>query len=93
MPWIARKSMTLGAESVPKGGMVPQRLLESIPPGRFGSLVRIGYLQEVTVGHATAILEDAPKQTSDTEDGDHCTICGGGPYVRINQHISQMHKE
>jgi hypothetical protein len=65
--WQARKTMALGEFQVEKGQVLSQTMVDAIPPGRFGSLVRVGYLQEVTPGQVKTSTKRAPARAPEPE--------------------------
>lgn len=90
MPWITGKTINLGGRTYQRGEFVPQAVIDSIAPGRFGSLERLRMIQQVTPGQAEALTEE-PHDSPD-EEGENCPQCGAGPFRRLAQHISQMHE-
>lgn len=87
--------MDLGGYQVSKGDLVPNSVIDQIPPLRFAAMLRIGLLQEVTLAQAvsTAVTVTAVEDDSAEEGEEFCPICLGGPYKRLGQHISRMHSE
>lgn len=95
MPYQARKSMNLGGYQVSKGDLVPNPVIDKIPPLRFASMMRIGLLQEVTPAQAmsAAATVTTIEEDSAEEGEEFCPICQGGPYRRLGQHLSRMHSD
>lgn len=92
MSWLARKSMNLGGSQFRPGDLVPQHIVDAIPPGRLGSLTRLSMLQQVSAAQADRFGTPAePAAPASTEEGDICPECGGGPYRRLAQHQATMH--
>lgn len=94
MPWITGKKMTLHGKEYTRGAVVPQMVVDSIPPGRLGSLERLRMLQQVTPGQVETIVQATSTTTAllEREDGDFCPHCAAGPFKRLAQHVSQMHE-
>lgn len=67
--------MNLGGAEIARGDLVPQRVIDKIPSSRFGSLVRVGYLQETTPSQVRTSSrkkrsEQSEPDTHDTESED-----------------------
>ena len=92
MPWMTNKGMTLLGVEYPRGAVVPQATVESIRPGRLGTLERLNMLQRVEVEHAEARLAEVAVADAPAVEGDMCPQCGTGPFKRLAQHVSQMHE-
>jgi hypothetical protein len=90
MPYLVRKRMTLDGKAYGPGDLAPQSLVDSIRPGRFDSLVRLRYLQEVTPNQA--VTAHRKESTTPSEEGETCPICDGGPYRNLKAHMTKMHK-
>lgn len=91
MSWMARKKMTLGDTIVHPGDLVPQHVVDAIPPGRLGSLTRLNMLQQVTATQAERFANQPTESAPASDEGDFCPECGGGPYKRLAQHQATMH--
>ena len=89
MSYLVRKRMKMDGKDYAPGDIVPYTVIESIRPGRLGSMVRLRHLEEVLPSQAVA----AHQPMNDTqEEGDICPHCGGGPYKGLTGHITKMHK-
>lgn len=89
MPYLVRKRMNLDGKAYTPGDLVPQSVVESIRPGRLGSMVRLRHLQEVTPNQATKVRRES---TTPSSGGEKCPVCDGGPYKNLNGHMTKMHK-
>lgn len=85
--------MTLDGKTFVPGDLVPPGVVEVIAPGRFASLQRLRYIEEVTPGQARSAVREAntPDEAPESE-GDMCPECGGGPYKALSTHMTKMHK-
>ena len=84
--------MTLGGQTYAPGDIIPQRVVDVIAPGRFGSMVRLRHLEEVTQTQAVKAVQKADQPTPVEEGGEMCPICSEGPYKNLAGHMTKMHK-
>jgi hypothetical protein len=93
MPWLSGKALRLFGTDYERGTVIPQVVVDRIPPGRLGSLERLRMLQQITPGQAEKITQSvAAVAVMDSEAGEVCPHCGSGPFKRLAQHVSQMHE-
>jgi hypothetical protein len=92
MPHLVRRRMNLNGVEYSPGDIIPQSVVDAIAPGRFGSMVRLRLLEEVTPSQAASAVHEANTQPSAQAEGDMCPICGGGPYKNLAGHTTKMHK-
>ena len=90
MPYLVRKRMNLDGKAYTPGDLVPQGVVESIRPGRLGSMVRLRHLEQVTPSQATNAHRESA--TPSKQEGDTCPVCNGGPYKSLKGHMTKMHK-
>jgi len=95
MPYLARRRMTLGNQVFAPGDIVPQGVINVIPPGRFGSMVRLRHIEEVTQSQAVSAVResDRPSPAPEVVDGEMCPICDEGPFKNVAGHMTKMHKQ
>ncbi len=75
MAFISNRNMTLGDQVIERGQVIPQSVIDAIPPLRYNSLLRVKHIVEVP----------------DDEQGELCDICGEGPFVRLARHVTAKH--
>jgi len=81
--------MNLDGKAYVPGDLVPQKLVDSIRPGRFDSMVRLRHLEQVTPSQAVTAHRES---TTPSTEGATCPICNGGPYKSLKGHMTKMHK-
>ena len=77
MAFMSNRNMFLGDIQVEKGQIIPQSVLDAIPPLRYNSLLRVKHIIEVP----------------DDEQGEICEVCGEGPFVRLARHMTAKHDD
>jgi hypothetical protein len=92
-PTLANANMVLLGRPFRRGEQVPQTILDSIEGGRRDALYRQRLLKDVSPEEAAAVASRlASRGPSLTGEDGMCPDCGAGPFQRLAQHQSQMHK-
>lgn len=81
-----RNGVQLGEYTMRKGELIPVDVIEKIPSGRFGSLLRTALIIPVQNAEELASMPEG-------KVGELCPECGEGPFKRLEQHISLKHTD
>lgn len=84
MHYVANKKMILAGQEYAKGDPLAEGVFEKIAPNRQGALLRTRLIIEVE-----GVIQTPMPAKGD--EGDMCPKCDGGPFKRLEQHISMKH--
>lgn len=78
-----------GSDYIP-GDKIPQSVVDSIAPGRFGSMVRMRLLEEVSPSQAEKAAVDSKRSSEAKARREKCPVCGER-FKNLAGHVKKMH--